>query len=584
MKSASAEDGKGKKKNRKSARSKRNRESKQTSIADIIDWETNLRRNTTVLYDLLPAQNNNGPTDIKTVQTTSDLCREGADLKDTLLQRTSNSSSAETLSSFFESASLFSVDEDEANSYEWIRLKTFSDWPLTSIFSTILARNGWVSLGDGDKARCYSCHVVHEGWRIGDNPDQYHSPNCRFQSGQSENIPIPRAASNKTPSKAGCTPSSSIAVQGEPRQGLESAQQDSLVHNEPGELSRAATKGNQRIIRNEQVTTCTTSAETLSRSIEALGINFDRPKYPSYAILALRISSYTDWPTAMTQTPRDMALAGFFYTGNSDYTRCFYCGGGLMNWESEEDPWFEHARWFKGCAFVQRNRGQEFIDMVQKCSAQKQDEHRNQGEKRKIQTNTNAVDPNSSQAEEEKVMRSLALTTIKKMGYSKDKIKAALRTIKSRLPRGQFKISFKYLLDVIVELDQPDLRAHIVQSERLSGNSTQTSNPSDSFVENTSHQKNQSDPAREGNRNDPDKEQDALNPELEALRQENMNLRNCLTCKICMEKKVAIGLSPCGHLVCCESCASTVTECPVCQENVTDFFKAIVGRQKNRLF
>lgn len=46
-------------------------------------------------------------------------------------------------------------------------------------------------------------------------------------------------------------------------------------------------------------------------------------------------------------------------------------------------------------------------------------------------------DPNSAQAKEEKVMRSPAVTTIKEMGYSEDKIKAAIHTIKSRLPRGR---------------------------------------------------------------------------------------------------------------------------------------------------
>ena len=49
-----------------------------------------------------------------------------------------------------------------------------------SSFSTTLDRNGWVALGQGDKARCYSCHVVHEGWKVGDSPEKYHRPNCRY--------------------------------------------------------------------------------------------------------------------------------------------------------------------------------------------------------------------------------------------------------------------------------------------------------------------------------------------------------------------------------------------------------------------
>lgn len=97
----------------------------------------------------------------------------------------------------------------------------------------------------------------------------------------------------------------------------------------------------------------------------------------------------------------------------------------------------------------------------------------------------------------------------------------------------------------------------------------------------------QPDPARERNLNtsnedNSDKDEMESNAELNALKQENMNLRNQLTCKICMEERVAIGLSPCGHLACCEACAPNVIECPVCQENVTNFFKAFLVRQKNR--
>jgi len=29
-----------------------------------------------------------------------------------------------------------------------------------------------------------------------------------------------------------------------------------------------------------------------------------------------------------------MAMAGFLFAGYNDYTPCFYCGGGLRNWEA----------------------------------------------------------------------------------------------------------------------------------------------------------------------------------------------------------------------------------------------------------
>ncbi|XP_062601966.1 baculoviral IAP repeat-containing protein 3-like [Saccostrea cucullata] len=99
--------------------------------------------------------------------------------------------------------------------------------------------------------------------------------------------------------------------------------------------------------------------------LDPLGINFQRPKYPAYAVLATRVSSYKDWPTSLTQTPRDLATAGFLYAGYGDYTRCFFCGGGLRNWEPGDDPWTEHARWFPKCAFLRQNKGDEFVALVQ---------------------------------------------------------------------------------------------------------------------------------------------------------------------------------------------------------------------------
>jgi len=51
-------------------------------------------------------------------------------------------------------------------------------------------------------------------------------------------------------------------------------------------------------------------------------------------------------------------------SGYGDYVRCFFCGGGLRNWEPGDDPWVEHARWFPRCIFVKQNKGQTFINLV----------------------------------------------------------------------------------------------------------------------------------------------------------------------------------------------------------------------------
>ena len=35
--------------------------------------------------------------------------------------------------------------------------------------------------------------------------------------------------------------------------------------------------------------------------------------------------------------------------------------GGLRNWQPDDDPWTEHARWFTKCGYVRLIKGDEFI-------------------------------------------------------------------------------------------------------------------------------------------------------------------------------------------------------------------------------
>ena len=51
-----------------------------------------------------------------------------------------------------------------------------------------------------------------------------------------------------------------------------------------------------------------------------------------------------------------------YVTGKGDQTVCFHCGGGLKDWEENDDPWVEHALWFPKCLHVVLIKGQKFID------------------------------------------------------------------------------------------------------------------------------------------------------------------------------------------------------------------------------
>lgn len=88
------------------------------------------------------------------------------------------------------------------------------------------------------------------------------------------------------------------------------------------------------------------------------------PVHKKYASQAARLSTFKDWPRSLRQKPEDLADAGFFYTGQGDKTTCFYCDGGLKDWEEDDIPWEQHARWFSRCAYVQLVKGKQFVQMV----------------------------------------------------------------------------------------------------------------------------------------------------------------------------------------------------------------------------
>jgi len=53
-----------------------------------------------------------------------------------------------------------------------------------------------------------------------------------------------------------------------------------------------------------------------------------------------------------------------FISGVEDSVRCYYCGGGLRNWEPNDDPMSEHARWYPTCPHLKLTMGQEFINTI----------------------------------------------------------------------------------------------------------------------------------------------------------------------------------------------------------------------------
>ena len=53
--------------------------------------------------------------------------------------------------------------------------------------------------------------------------------------------------------------------------------------------------------------------------------------------------------------------------------------------------------------------------------------------------------------------------------------------------------------------------------------------------------------------------------DMESLKEENRRLKDTMLCKVCMEKDISTLFLPCSHLVCCDDCAPSLRNCPICR-------------------
>ena len=71
-----------------------------------------------------------------------------------------------------------------------------------------------------------------------------------------------------------------------------------------------------------------------------------------------------------------------------------------------------------------------------------------------------------------------------------------------------------------------------------------------------------------------------LDPSLElsikSLEEENRNLKDQQTCKICLDEPVAIVFLPCGHMAACVNCSPALRRCPICRAFIKGTLKAII--------
>ncbi|NXU96025.1 BIR7B protein, partial [Cettia cetti] len=195
------------------------------------------------------------------------------------------------------------------------RMRTFQQWPRTApVSARDLVEAGFFYVGPRDEVQCFCCGGVLKDWRPGDCPMIEHLnffPSCKYLRGKD--------------------------VGKQERLSLQE-----IFDTVDGQLLSVL----QGIVSEDTALP-------------------NEPEYPEMVTEEMRLSTFENWPRNSNMHPEQLARAGFFYTGQGDVVRCFYCDGGVRSWSLGDDPWREHAKWYPECEFLLHSRGREFVSSIQ---------------------------------------------------------------------------------------------------------------------------------------------------------------------------------------------------------------------------
>ncbi|KAK2177280.1 hypothetical protein NP493_608g00023 [Ridgeia piscesae] len=391
---------------------------------------------------------------------------------------------------------LLTVTQIQEMKLESKRLESFNDWPIPAyVRPEGLAKAGVYYLGRADRVRCAFCNGILRNWQPGDEPlekHQKHFPNCAF-------IKDAQAAGN-------------VSIE-EEKVNIQQASQNAVANPQPS----------LGVVRAEE------------------------PKSLNYSGETSRLLSFRRWPQNANQTADDLARAGFYYTGIGDSVKCFSCHGTARNWQREDDPWTEHARWFPSCNYVRTVKGDAFIRSVQAA-------HSGQDLIYHLCVCLGAcrfpVEPRMIRAR----MDTTRVRSVLNMGFTRDLL---YKVIENRLTTvGDDFPNVQSLMEAVFAAEEalPSSSSSRTKHERSVTNTSSTSEPATAAAAaSTGADEIQTTASTSTGSSE-------VKPEAKATTSENR-----LQCKICMDDEAKILFLPCGHLCSCAKCAPALRNCPICR-------------------
>ncbi|XP_032765844.1 baculoviral IAP repeat-containing protein 3 isoform X2 [Rattus rattus] len=584
------------------------------------------------------------------------------------------------LAKLMKSADTFELKYDF--SCELYRLSTYSTFPTgVPVSERSLARAGFYYTGVNDKVKCFCCGLMLDNWKQGDSPIEKHRklyPSCSFVQTlnpansleASPQPPLPSTATSTMPSgfatseSTGYFSGSYSSFPSDPvnfranqdcpafstspyhfamnteKARLLTYQTWPLSFLSPAELAKA---GFYYIGPGDRVAcfACDGKLSNWDRKDDALSEH--RRHFPSCPFLkdvgqstsrytvsnlsmqthAARVRTFSTWPSSALVHPQELASAGFYYTGHSDDVKCFCCDGGLRCWESGDDPWVEHAKWFPRCEYLIRIKGQEFVSQVQAGYPHLLEQLLSTSDSPEDETAEAAIvhlGPGENW-EDAVMMNTPVVKAALEMGFSRSLVRQMVqrqilatgenyRTVsdlviglldaedemreeqteqeaeeeesddltlirKNKMVLLQHLTPVTPILDCLLsarviteqEYDAVKQKPHTLQARTLIDTVLAKGNTAATSFRNSLQE---IDPGlyrdifvRQNIRSLPADDIAAL-PMEEQLRK----LQEERTCKVCMDREVSLVFIPCGHLVVCKECAPSLRKCPICRGTI----------------
>jgi len=422
---------------------------------------------------------------------------------------------------------------------ESARLQTFRTWTHRTPRPADLASAGFIYMGNGDMVRCVFCGQYVGNWEEEDFPITEHRalfPECPFIQGHDVgNIPLSQFYASNPPflNVPEVAPPPSYD-----ETGIRPRESDSydVTGTSRGGRGRDAHSGPEK---GPNVQLINGVADEKSMKI----IPHTGPASTKYSTLEARLRTFKDWPPALKQEPRQLADAGFYYIGLSDQTKCFYCEGGLRNWQPDDDPWTEHARWFTKCGYVRLIKGDEFIaKCVEEIPTQELPKDKD--------TNIRKV---LTEEDLKSMMTMPMVQEVLAMGINESRVRIALEK------NGKMYQTANELASAALSVQLEQAR---IPATPMPPSESQPSTSTGCGGTNSSEQIPEQPPTPCNSLGEPGP------PSSSDLEQENQRLKEARTCKICMDNEIGVVFLPCGHFICCVKCAPSLRDCPYCRQSI----------------